>query len=173
MNTAAHDRKATHLTRGIEPSPIEVKCPHDPADTIVAMRNIRDDLLARKHARRQIDDAQFAAGRRYQALFEIVENPARAFNYANPKVDGGGAAPDIMTDARNKATKELARIDAVLGARDTKVVRLALCEGCTMARVAMVMGSTVTEFSQKYYGRILNDALEIIAELVGFVSKRA
>ena len=47
--------------------------PYEPGAKIVTLRNLRDDPLGRLHDRNQIDEAQFQAGRRFQADWERAE----------------------------------------------------------------------------------------------------
>jgi hypothetical protein len=64
-----HLRMATELPINAEVAPAEVTNPlaaFGNTDTIRVMRNLRDDPLAGMHSRKQIDDAQFKAGRDWQ-----------------------------------------------------------------------------------------------------------
>src|ERR1700760_3482336 len=93
-----HDRRATELGRKAEVAPIEVDDPYATreGETIVVLRQLRNDPLARLHNHRQIDKAQYLAGRRYQRDWEIAERGARAIDPTRERVDGG-ALPEALS----------------------------------------------------------------------------
>ena len=65
----AHDRRSRDLLRNAEVATVEVDNPLalEPGEKIVALRSIRNDPLARLHSHRQIDEAQYQAGRAFQS----------------------------------------------------------------------------------------------------------
>ena len=87
----AHDRKSRDLLRNAEVATVEVDNPLalDPGEKIVALRSIRNDPLARLHSHRQIDEAQYQAGRAFQSDWEKAERGPRAVDPAREYVDGG------------------------------------------------------------------------------------
>lgn len=114
--------------------------PSDRNDRILVTRSIRDDPLGRLHARGQIDEAQYLAGRRWQALYEAVEiGGARGIDPTREAVDGGRGAVDGLTDARRKAAKDLARADVALGSRGMNLIRSFLGSGLTPTHLAAMM----------------------------------
>lgn len=64
----AHDRRSRDLLRNAEVATVAVDNPLalEPGEKIVALRSIRNDPLARLHSHRQIDEAQYQAGRAFQ-----------------------------------------------------------------------------------------------------------
>lgn len=77
-----HDRRSQDLPRHAEVATVEVDNPLalDPGEKIVALRSIRSDPLARLHSHRQIDEAQFQAGRAFQSDWEQAERGPRAID---------------------------------------------------------------------------------------------
>ena len=71
----AHDRRSPDLLRNAEVATVEVDNPLalEPGEKIVALRSIRNDPLARLHSHRQIDEAQYQAGRAFQSDWEKAE----------------------------------------------------------------------------------------------------
>jgi hypothetical protein len=68
------------LLRNAEVATVEVDNPLalEPGEKIVALRSIRNDPLARLHSHRQIDEAQYQAGRAFQSDWEKAERGPRA-----------------------------------------------------------------------------------------------
>jgi hypothetical protein len=64
----AYDRRSRDLLRNAEVATVEVENPLglEPGEKIIALRSIRNDPLARLYSHRQIDEAQFQAGRAFQ-----------------------------------------------------------------------------------------------------------
>jgi hypothetical protein len=116
LKTVVHDRRATEPKRNAMLSPIQVDDPMalDPGDKIVVMRNLRGDPLGAMHARRQIDDAQFQAGRSFQADFEAAERGPRAIDPGKEYVDGG-ELPEPISEGQRKAVMRLNRAERELG----------------------------------------------------------
>src|SRR2546422_3508463 len=76
----AHDRRSRDLLRNAEVATVEVDNPLalEPGEKIVALRSIRNDPLGRLHSHRQIDEAQYQAGRAFQNDWEKAERGPRA-----------------------------------------------------------------------------------------------
>ena len=98
----AHDRRSRDLLRNAEVATVEVDNPLalEPGEKIVALRSIRNDPLARLHSHRQIDEAQYQAGRAFQSDWEKAERGPRAVDPTREYVDGGQSA---RTDHRGPA----------------------------------------------------------------------
>src|SRR3979490_627536 len=88
-----HDRRSRDLLRNAEVEAIEVDDPLalEPGDKIVTLRSIRNDPLARLHAHRQIDEAQYQGGRAFQDDWEKAERGPQAGAPTPENADGGGA----------------------------------------------------------------------------------
>ena len=67
---------------------------------IVTPGNLRDDLLGRLHDRKQIDEAQFQAGRRFQADWG-AQRRACAIDPSKEAVDGG-LVPDPIDEGADQ-----------------------------------------------------------------------
>jgi len=87
----AHDRQSCDLPRNAQVATVEVDNPLalEPGEKIVALRSIRNDPLGRLHSHRQIDEAQYQAGRTFQSDWEKAERGPRAVDPAREYVDGG------------------------------------------------------------------------------------
>lgn len=132
-------------------------------------RQLRGDPLARLHAHRQIDDAQYQAGRRYQADCERAEISVAAVDPTREPVDGGGAR-DPFSDGRLRALRAIAEADAVLGARAARLMRWFLAERMTIRAIAAACG--VTRRAQiDHIGWEISRALEVLALHYGFAAR--
>ena len=98
----AHDRRSRDLLRNAEVATVEVDNPLalEPGEKIVALRSIRNDPLARLHSHRQIDEAQYQAGRAFQSDWEKAERGPRAVE-SDPGICRWRAEP--RTDHRGPA----------------------------------------------------------------------
>lgn len=138
----------------------------DRVDHARVTRSIRDDPLGRLHARGQIDEAQYQAGRRWQALYEAVEiGGARGIDPTREAVDGGRGAVDGLTDARRKAAKQLATSDAMLGKEGKQLVRMVLGERKFPRDVAVIWGEA-NDRSINYVTRRLRECLDTLAACI-------
>src|SRR5580765_5668996 len=88
---AVHDRQAADLPAN---AVVATQVTDDPYDrsAITVTVSIRDDPLGRLHDRRQVDDAQFAGGRRWQLCYEHAQLWPSA-ELKDP-VEGGGRLAD-------------------------------------------------------------------------------
>lgn len=140
-----YDRQAPSPFNGVVAT-LETDDPYSPSDRndrITVTRSIRDDPLGRLHARGQVDEAQYLAGRRWQALYEAVEiGGARGIDPTREAVDGGRGASDGLTDARKKAARDLARADTALGSKGMNLIRSFLGSGLTPTQLASMMVDT-------------------------------
>lgn len=84
-------------------------------DRIRVERSLRDDPLGQMHSRRQIGEAQYHAGRKFQETWEAAGKSLRSSGDIREHVDGGQIASDGITDRRMKAAKLLALWRAELG----------------------------------------------------------
>ena len=95
-----HDRRSTDLVRNASVAIVEVDDPYaiEPGGKITVLRSLRDDPLARMSAAKQIDSAQFEAGRAWQADYEEAEvGGASAIDPTKEAVDGG-KPPEMPRD---------------------------------------------------------------------------
>jgi hypothetical protein len=168
----AHDRRATESNRGVANhlTPIEVDDPWERGAKIVVVRSLRDDPLARLHARDQIDQAQYEAGKRYRLDWEKAERGPRAIDPSKEFVDGG-CPPEPITDAQRKAVATLARLSPVLGLQTEHVLRRVLCGNLFPGQVAAELGYP-TPKDAEHMAWLFRIGLETLAREYGFVSVR-
>lgn len=172
-----HDRRATDIPINAKIAPIDVEDPlwvkgrDDPKDRmIVTVRSLRDDRLAWLHSHKHIDDAQFHAGRKMQALYEHAGIEVRAMDPTKEPVDGRGELPDTITERMTAAIKEIGRIEGILGREGAAYARDFLAFGNSILQCATSRGA----FHES--GRIaiayrIREILETLAVEFGLVSK--
>src|SRR4051794_28050803 len=131
-----HDRRSSDLPRNAEVATVEVDNPYalDPGEKIVALRSIRNDPLGRLHSHRQVDEAQYQAGRAFQDDWEKAERGPRAVDPTREYVDGGQAREPI-TESQRKAVLRLNRAERELGADGSAIVHDVLVRGMTMQQI--------------------------------------
>lgn len=171
---AVADRRSTDLLRNAQVSAMEVDDPFEPGAKILAFRSLRDDPLGRLHDRRQIDEAQYSAGRAYQRDFETAERGPRAIDPSKEAVDGG-RVPEPLTEQQRKAALRLKACADELGVHGRKLIQDFLIQGMTMEQVAQVRGLTPSKFTLEYYGRRVRECLDSLAIVYNFamVGRRA
>jgi hypothetical protein len=152
---------------------IEVDDPHATrtGQKIRVLRTFRDDPLARLHSRKQIDEAQYNAGRAYQRDVRTAERFVRSLDLARERVDGG-APSEPLTDAQVRARKRLTELQHVLGRTMHRVTHAVLVDGLSMETVAQQLFNRDGELSVKYYGRLFRDALDVLAGEYGLAGRR-
>ena len=125
-----HDRRSRDLLRNAEVAAIEVDDPLglEPGDKIVTLRSIRNDPLARMHAHRHIDEAQYQGGRAFQNDWEKAERGPQAIDPSREYVDGAQHREPI-TERQRKAVLRLNRAERELGADGSALVHEVLILG--------------------------------------------
>lgn len=135
-------------------------------DQAEVLQNLRDDPLAGMLARRQIDQAQFEAGRIWQRYMEDTEvGNIRAIDPTKEAVDGG-RMPEPLSDSAARAFKELARAHALLGMIGESIVRDILGSRLTIQQAGQRRGYS-TKAEQEYMGRRFREALDQLAVVFG------
>lgn len=164
----AHDRRASESNRGIANhlTPTEADDPYEVGGKIIVMRSTRDDPLGDMHARRQIDDAQYHAGREFQGHFEAAERGPRAIDPSKEYVDGG-LAPEPISEAQRRAGRQLAIAYRALGQDGSAIVHDVLVHCRTRKQVAETRG-VCGERWEKYYGLRFQECLDCLAIVYGF-----
>lgn len=164
-----HDRRSTDLLRNADVGAIEVEDPYEAGGKIVALRNLRDDPLARLHDRRQIDEAQFQAGRQFQNDWERAERGPRAIDPSKEAVDGG-LMPDPIDEGQTKA---LVRVNGVLkdlGLDGSALVHDVLVYARTMEQIARARDLAGQKWVE-YFGKRFRECLDCMAEYYGLAMK--
>jgi hypothetical protein len=156
----------------VETAGIDVDDPHGtkPAEKIRVQRQLRADPLARLHSHRQIDEAQYRAGRIYQKDCETLLRGVRSIDPAQERVDGGMPA-EPLTEIQIRARKRLADMERVLGRTMHRVTHAVLVDGMNMETVASQLFNRAGEVSEKYYGRLFRDALDVLAGEYGLAGR--
>ena len=156
----------------VETAEIEVDDPHGtrPGEKIRVQRQLRADPLARLHSHKQIDEAQYRAGRAFQRDSETAARGVRSVDLARERVDGGAPA-EPLTDAQVRARKRLSEMERVLGRTMHRVTQAVLVQGMNMETVAQQVFNREGEVSAKYYGRLFRDALDVLAGEYGLAGR--
>jgi hypothetical protein len=156
----------------VDTAGIEVDDPHGTkvGEKIHVQRQLRADPLARLHSRRQIDEAQYRAGRAYQNDCEALSRGVRTLDLTRERVDGG-APGEPLTDAQVRARKRLSDMERVLGRTMHRVTQAVLVEGMSMETIAAQLFDRAGEVSTKYYGRLFRDALDVLAAEYGLAGR--
>jgi hypothetical protein len=159
----AHDRRARRLGINADVASIEVDDPYatQAGEKIVVMRQLRGDPLARLHTHRQIDDAQYLAGRAYQRDWEAAERGPHAVDPTREAVDNATTI-EPLTEKQVRARARLTEIRLALGRKMHAAAHAVLIDGAAIEAVARDNGRE-GESWLKYYGRFFRDALEVLA----------
>ena len=168
----AHDRRARDFARHGEVAAVVVDDPYATraGEKITVLRQLRSDPLARLHSRKQIDEAQFRAGRAFQRDWETVERGVRALDPTRERVDGGQRTEPLF-ERQARARKRLVALEGVLGRTMHRVTHAVLVDGMSMEDLAQRLFSREGEASAKYYGRLFRDALDVLAVEYGLAGK--
>jgi hypothetical protein len=163
---AVHDRRATDLPTNAVIATQTTADPYDGAAIQVAV-SIRDDPLGRLHARRQIDDAQFNGGRRWQLCFEHTQLWPSA-ELKDP-VDGGGHLADPYVRIAD-ASAVLRKCRDRLGEQGDGLIRDVLGSRLFLAQVAASRGLNPDSNGRDmaYLGRRLQECLNTLARVFGY-----
>lgn len=122
-----HDRRSTDLLANAMVAEVIVDDPYGSnGEQIATVRNIRDDVLAAMLSRREVDQAQYDAGRKYEKFAEQAEiGSIQAIDPRKEAVDGGGGF-DGITDRQIDAVRQLSEAARVLGQKGEAMVRFVL-----------------------------------------------
>jgi hypothetical protein len=133
-------------------------------DRVRAQRSLRDDPLARMHQRKQINGAQYQAGRDLQRLLEDAEiGKLGSPDYSQEPVDGGNRVPEIVTEKQRRAVKDLMPIWPKLGQEGTSILRDFLVDRLDCSLMALKRGEAPTKRAQLYFGRRVRECLTTMA----------
>ena len=156
-----HDRRAPGPGR---PGMIDAVV-DDPLDgaRIVVRRSVMHDPLAAMHAARQIDDAQYHAGRRWQRAIEVAQiGGLHGIDTTRERVDGGPIARATISDRQAKALQYLAWSRGLLGKLSYELIHDVLGRGLTVRQAAAERGRA-SEWDVRHAGRTFRDALTLLA----------
>lgn len=165
MTDKVYDRLSEDLPINSVVTPTVVR--DGDGDYIRVLRSIRDDPLAGLMARKQIDAAQFEAGRLWQQYREDSEiGGARAIDTTKEAVDGGRfKEPDITKMSKALAKLKEAHVD--LGEYEWSLVYDVLERRMSITQIAaarsITSGRQICSIMERFRG-----ALESLAKLWGF-----
>lgn len=180
-NNQSYDRRATklsyqgdfHVISVVDPFAVMPDAPAKgeeikPPKTIDVVQNLRDDPLAWLLARRYITNGQFMAGRQWQRWYESAQDSgSRGMDYTRPKVDGHGAAKDLINDRRRKAIHKLLTCRRVLGVDGDRLIRQVLGERWSFEQVANQEGMRGDRYIRSI-GYVLRRYLRELAKSLGY-----
>ncbi|MGJ5130491.1 DUF6456 domain-containing protein [Bradyrhizobium oligotrophicum] len=167
-----HDRRAHDLPRNADVIPVEIDDPLalEPGDKIVALRSVRSDPLGRLHAHKQLDDAQYRAGRAFQNDWERAERGPQAIDPSREHVDGArGREP--VTEGQRQAVLRLNGAERELGADGAAITHDVLVHGLTMEQVGHKRGLASQRWND-YFARRFKECLDRLAVVYGFSTDR-
>ncbi|MGJ5078224.1 DUF6456 domain-containing protein [Bradyrhizobium sp. HKCCYLS3013] len=167
-----HDRRAHDLPRNADVIPVEIDDPLalEPGEKIVALRSVRSDPLGRLHAHKQLDDAQYRAGRAFQNDWERAERGPQAIDPSREHVDGArGREP--VTEGQRRAVLRLNRAERELGADGAAITHDILVHGLTMEQVGHKRGLASQRWND-YFARRFKECLDRLAVVYGFSTDR-
>ncbi len=169
--TAPHDRRATDLPHNAQVAPVVADDPYESGAKVTVLRSLRDDPLAAMHNAKQIDQAQFIAGRHWQRAFELTAvGGVRAVDPSMERVDGGGIPQATISDAQIRAFGDLARAMSALGLEGEGLIKDFLGRGWCLRDIAARRGAH-TERERGYIGWRLRECLNTLAVEFGYAGK--
>ncbi len=120
-------------------APVVTDDPYERGAKLTVLRSLRDDPLAAMHNARQIDQAQFVAGRHWQRAFELAEvGGVRAVDPTRERVDDSRIAQATISDAQIRAFADLKRAMAALGLEGESLIKDFLGRGWCLRDIAAV-----------------------------------
>jgi hypothetical protein len=166
-----HDRRSRDLPRNAEVAEVEIDDPLalEPGEKIVALRSIRNDPLGRLHSHRQLDDAQYQAGRAFQNDWERAERGPQAVDPTRDYVDGVRTREPV-TESQRMAVLRLNRAERELGADGAALVHDVLIKGMTMDQVGQRRALSSQRWYD-YFSRRFRECLDRLALVYGFATK--
>lgn len=164
---APHNRQATDLPKNAMAVPAIVDDPYARGEQIAVMRSIRDDILSRMEAAREIDRAQYDAGRLYQRhAFHAEIGNVQAMDPAKDKVDGGQIGTSDMTNEQVNAVRALGAARDALTPEGEMLVRRILVDRASFSKLA-TSDRDRTRLRERFFY-----ALEILASLWGCTNRK-
>lgn len=173
-----HDRKAQEIPMNAKIAVMEVDDPYSTGgstERISVVRSIRDDPLGHMHARRQIDDAQYSAGRHWQRLHERANvGGVQSVDTTKEPVDGG-RFPDLLSDGQRKALDGLRSAKQALGTFGLQIIEDVLARRMFIYQIAATYEGTdekgkVTERQISNWSFVFRKYLEVLAVEFGYAT---
>jgi hypothetical protein len=166
-----HDRRATDLLRNAMVAPVVVDDPMEPGSKLTVLRSLRHDPLAAMHDAKQLDDAQFMAGRHWQRNRELAEVGGTKAIDPTKEAVGGGKIPEArISDAQIKAFKEMSAALRALGMEGSALIEQFLGRGLGVRDIADQWGAK-TDRERGYIGFRLRECLDTLAVEFGYAMR--
>ena len=138
---------------------------------VQATRALRDDPLGLMHARKQIGEAQYRAGREWQRTHEAAGvGRLRSSGDIREHVDGGQIASDGITDHQRQAIARLAAWDRALGAQGARLVAAVLADKRSIRDIADNSGLMPGKAATTFMGHRFRECLSTLAKMMGYAS---
>ena len=125
-------------------------------------KNLLESAVETLYARGRLDEAQKKAADRFRATWEACGGAVAAMDYAQLRVDGGGAK-DAISDRQVDAGKALRACRELLGQRNYDLVVKIAGQGLSFSDITMV-GRTRNTMADN-----LRDALDDLAKMWGLL----
>lgn len=160
-----HDRRTSDLLINAQVAPAVVDDPYsDIGEKLTVMRSTRDDPLAAMLSRKEIDQAQYEAGRLFEKYSEQAEiGNIRAIDPMKEAVDGGRIVEPI-SDRQIGAVRHLGEAARVLGVVGEAIIRDILIRRYSFRIVGVRMKMT----SDREINRLRHRFIECLETLAGF-----
>jgi len=128
------------------------------------------DVLRQLWFRKQIDRAQFLAGREVERLFEVVAGPGvRAIDPRRPRVDGGPIAGlPLNFKAVKHARGKLKVLKERIGVDGWGLIEAVLIRGCSLKQAA-IDRNMISERDERFIGALFRMSLQRAAKELGLV----
>ena len=163
-----HDRRSADLPINSVVAPAVVQ--DHAGDYLTVLRSIRDDPLAGMLSRKQIDEAQFVAGRTWQAHHEHSEiGSISAIDPTKEAVDGG-RFPEPVSERQMKAIRALQRANQELGAFGASLIHDVLGRRMSLKAVAEARSMT-RQREVEFIGFRFREALETLVDVFGLKTR--
>jgi len=145
-----------------------------PTPRITVIQSLKNDPLGHMRARRQIDKAQYLAGRDYQTLYGL------AYLGAIGTIDPGRAHSAItagrsgISDEQRRAATILRGVDQtvikLLGVNALDLARDVLTEGLSIDRAVRQRSEKIARSEVEHWGWLFRRALDVLAFKLGYAS---
>lgn len=166
--TTIYDRQAVQLPASALIAVGVRDDPYERGGRISVALSLRGDPLLSLHARNQIADYQFAAGRRWQEYYQMAAiAPLKAQNFMLEPVDCSSSGPRTLTDLQVKAMAMLNLCHTVLGESGHRLVVSILGGNLPIQQAALARGM-VTRREQEYVGQRFRESLSELARVFGY-----
>ena len=166
-----HDRRALELSENLETAELVVPDPYEAEGKIVVLRSLRDDPLAALHNSKQIDEAQYIAGRHWQRAYEIAEiGGGKGIDTTRERVDGGQIAQPTISDKQARAFADLYKAQKALGEYGSSIVHDLLARHLSVKQSAE-RRMMFTQRELDFLGRRFRECLETLAVVFGYAMR--